>query len=784
MKLRFFINDTFEVLGMQYRLLHVAEAIGKAYLIRLDVPNPHIEAWTLEGLAACADDPDVRKIADPFGTGRTIHPRAADIATRDQRFKRLQDIVHYDAKRLQANPDVWERDSLRRLLKGHASLVGVTEKTLLHDLRLWMVGGQNKDALLGNYFNCGRIAEDAPGSTEITELSRNGPMTVVFAPCGEKARGRKPNCSVGTDTPRYQTFAIPQQLREQIYQIAKEHYLQDKSKTFYGASIAVLDELFSLRDEKGDPRRDENGAAILVEEGKRPSLHQIRYLLRKAIPPSKAFVDRNSAHEYENNHAPSTGSVLDDCVGPGDVYEIDATVFDMWICAKANRAKLLGKPTFYLVIDRESRLIVGFFLTLDPPSWSGAEQAILSIGCDWEAVCKRLEVPYRASDWPAQGVLPNRFFADRGDMIAYASNAICDGLSIQVTNAPALYAKGKPIVESSFRATPVVLKQDGKGHEPPVNALKRRGKKYHKDGCYTLDELARLVLRLIIRHNRRQLKGYQQSPEEILGNLSVSPIDIWNRKVAERMGVLARMPMEIMRRKLMPRDEATVKRDGIHLRGLIYEFDESEDRALKEWHTQASLSGSFGVQVQYQPDLVDVIWVLDRRDERKQHKLKLTTTSQAYAGYSFAEVQYVVARLSDKQLAADEINKRHDVAARQDVKAMSKQPYADAMAAAKGMTPGMRRSGSEAFREAEAAERRRAINSFDSNGMQYGPLGASTDPEASSEPASAPLTRADTPGSAATAAPAASDERGATSAFPSTTDPALMGAFDELLESL
>lgn len=444
--------------------------------------------------------------------------------------------------------------------------------------------------------------------------------------------------------------------------------------------------------------------------------------------------------------------------------------------AKANRAVLLGKATMYLVIDRDSRLIVGFYLTLDPPSWSGAEQAILSIGCDWEALCKRLNVPYRASDHPAAGAQPNRFFADRGgDVVYYASNAICDGLTVQVTNAPALLSRRKSIVESGHRVVPVPMKQDAPGYEPPKNALKRRAKKYHRDGCYTLDELARVVLRSIIRHNRRELKGYRQSPEEILSGASVSPIAIWNRKVGERMGSVARLPIELMRRKMMPRDTAVVKNTGIHFRGLSYKFDAAEDAALKEWFARASFRSSFDVRVTYHPDSVDTIWAHDPEDDRKQYKLVLTTKSDNFAGYSFAELKYVMEVLRDKQLAADATNETHDVAASQDTKEMSKQPLAEARAAAKGMTPGTRRSNSDEYSKAEAAERRAAVNSADNGGVQYGSLGAATDrPAPAAATASEPAAEPEPPAAATTQATDRDEQPPASSA---TTDPALLGLF-------
>ncbi len=63
------------------------------------------------------------------------------------------------------------------------------------------------------------------------------------------------------------------------------------------------------------------------------------------------------------------GTALDDCNGPGDVYEIDATIVDCYVVAEAEGTTILGKCTLYLVIDRFSKLIVGFYMTLGSPSW-------------------------------------------------------------------------------------------------------------------------------------------------------------------------------------------------------------------------------------------------------------------------------------------------------------------------------------------------------------------------------------------------------------------------------
>jgi putative transposase len=767
-----FVNDTFSAMEVPYRLLHADPSIDAAYVLQLDDPHPFPQKWKLSELMPCQDMPDVfRVIPDPTQVNRPVTPSEDDREVRDRRWRRIQQVV----ANLKVDAPLWERDNFRRFLRTHAATVHSSEKTLLADMRMWWRGGQVLDALLGAYWNCGRVQPDCEGALVVTEKSPNGAVSVVFAPAKGLARGRTPVDGL------YGKLAMTEQIRDAIYQVAKKHYLADKTKTIYGATVAVLDDLFSLKDENGEPLRDEKGVAILKPPGQRPTFDQIRYLLRKALPLSKAYIDRNSGADYDNNHAPSTGSVNDDCLGPGDVFEIDATIFDMWLVAKANRAVIIGKPTMYLVVDRHTGLIVGFFILLDPPSWACARQAILSIAQDWEALCKRLGVPYDPKDWPARGVLPNRFFGDRGDMISFASDQVCEGLSTQLTNAPALASRRKPVVEPSFLKETAKLRQDAPGYEPPWNVKKRQAKKYHHDACYTLDEFAAIVLCGIREVNRGERKGQVMSPEEILGGDSASPIETWNRRVAGRMGALARMPLDLMRRRMMHKGIAMVRNDGIEFvsevddkgqrtgkpyKGLVYKHP--DPKKLGEWHVRASLRGEFPVEVRYNPSLVDQITVIDPNDGRVEHDLVLVTDSQGYLGYSFAEAQYVMAEAAKKGRAAVKQNEAHAVTTRQDIKRITKPAAAAAKVASKGMTAGVRQAGGDAVRDAEARERRAANNALDAEPVQYGNTGVQgTAHEAPTDTSQA----TDAAPASATTPPAAP------SASPSDYDPAI---FDEL----
>ncbi len=329
------LNDIFERNGHKYRLLHIAKALQAAYVIRLDTANPDPRRWALTELTGGTGANKIKAVKNHPKPERPNPESAPDIAIRELRWSRINDI--------KKSPDVWEAESRTRLLKNHALSIGVTAKTLLANLRLYWTGGQTKEALLGNSYKSGCIEESTPGSLSVTEKSPNGSRTVVFAPAKKNARGRRPKEG------GYSPLAMPPALREKILEAARLHFEQDKTKSIRGASTSVLNEMFSLRDEKGQPLRDADGGAVLKPPGQRPSEDQIRYLLGKVLMLSSTHKRRSGAADYENNHKPSTGSVLDDCLGPGDVYEIDATFIDVYIVAKANRKVIIGKPTLYLV---------------------------------------------------------------------------------------------------------------------------------------------------------------------------------------------------------------------------------------------------------------------------------------------------------------------------------------------------------------------------------------------------------------------------------------------------
>ncbi len=688
-----FVNDVFKRDGKLYRTLFIGGVHGRLYAIPLDDKNPLPRYWDLETFNSPAFQKTILVVESPT-VDRPYTPKASDITVRDLRWGRIEALLETGKCE-----EVFDKATRNKRLVQHAEEIGTTDRTLIADLRRWWLGGQTQDALLGDHYLSGQIEESMVGALVVHKKNESGRQTVIFAPAKGKARGRRPLDN------SYEPLAMPPKLRQTVLGVAKAHYEKDETRSVRATADHVLSELFCFRDEAGKPLRTEDGKrALLKPKGQRPSIDQIRYLLAKALPLAGTYKKRVSDADWKNNHAPASGSVKDDTVGPGDVYEIDATFIDLWIVAAADGVTIIGKATLYLVIDRDTKLIVGFHISLENPSWEEAKQAVLSVAADWKALCKRLGVPYRASDWVALGVLGSRLVGDRAEMYSYASNVLCDGLRISITNPPALASQRKCIVECSFNTTQIPLKDNAPGHEPPKNARKRRGKKYDKDACLTLDQLARIYLLAIIAHNNTVMAGYPSTPEEVYKGWQPTPLLLWSRGIERRMGSPARYPYAFLREQLMRGDpDGVVKVDGIHFKGLVYKFD---DPRCDDWLTRASLNKSFKVKVAYSPALVDEVYLYDPNDQRKQYIGKLTSDFKPLAGYSFAEAVAFAKAKGGLRRIGEELNQSLRVALKQDMQAATAPAHAAMKTATRGMQHGSRFRDAPEIRADEARSRR------------------------------------------------------------------------------
>lgn len=154
--------------------------------------------------------------------------------------------------------------------------------------------------------------------------------------------------------------------------------------------------------------------------------------------------------KYERNNREILDSSKSEITGPGNAYQIDATIADVYLVAQENPKRIIGRPVLYFVTDTFSRMIVGYAVTLEGPSWAGVMSALYNTINKKAELCKYYGVQIKETDWPCSGV-PSKILADNGEMRSKASDGLITGLGITVANASSWRPDYKGIVENSFR---------------------------------------------------------------------------------------------------------------------------------------------------------------------------------------------------------------------------------------------------------------------------------------------------------------------------------------------
>jgi putative transposase len=587
-------NDLFHnEAGTRYRLLQVRPEADEAWIL-----NVTDEAtWPRKcSYAVLLDDLNKQKLTLLTSTGQGTVSEYTNAAK--ARRKKAWEII----EPLLASAAIFDPKLRGPLVKGRAESSGASATTINKYLRNYWRGGQTQDALIPDFPNIG-----------------------LSQPPATNARGRRPADS------RYEIYQMQRSVDDaHVIAAIKEHFLNGEVSTLQHAFQEMLKEHYSYQDG--------NGVSFIKPSGERPSYRQFYTVVKRCFSLETILRGKKGNKDFERDHDQRIGSALHEAIGVGYIYEIDATIADVFLVAQADRSRIIGKPTQYLIYDRYSRLCVGLYVGLEHPGWETAVQAILSLAEDKAALCHKYGVPYDPADWPADRIFPQKFLGDCGEMISRNSNRICDGMESTISNAPPLSPQNKGTVECGFRLIHASIAPATPGYEPPANVTRRRGRHYDRDACLTLDEFTAIILRAIIAHNRREMKKYPLDPRAALRGVSPVPREIWEDNVVYSAGVISRYSEEYLRLQLLPRDKATVTDQGIQFKGCFYSCTELEK---KGWFVSAANRGRFDVDVSYDRRLVDSIVVHDPQDVRKSYSCGLTTTSEPYQGYSHAEVKYV-----------------------------------------------------------------------------------------------------------------------------------------------
>lgn len=214
--------------------------------------------------------------------------------------------------------------------------------------------------------------------------------------------------------------------------------------------------------------------------------------------------------------------------GPGEVYEIDATIGRFYLVSDEEHPKLLGKPTIYLIIDRWSRFVVSIYLSLRSPSYEEVRHALLIAFTSREQRFKAMGVDIDDKRWPI-GHMPAVICPDRGSdfMNESMEQSVVQDLRIELTPLPPLCPDGKPIVERFIREMKRRMAGYGiKGvyaDRPMDPHSKRAAKKAEAAAVHTLADAYRILIEIVNDHNNRPHTTLKRKKELVKNNIPPVP---------------------------------------------------------------------------------------------------------------------------------------------------------------------------------------------------------------------------------------------------------------------
>lgn len=640
--------------GRTHRVLWCDIEKNTAWTFELETPKALPRRLSYDVLTATSSRPALASARQP-AVALAIHATPAMLKRRDTVMERIRPLL--------LHPDIFEPTKRGPMVEKRAAELGCSANTLLANLREYWRGGQNSNAVLGRYCNSGR-----PGNDGLTG-------------------GRGSRTESGAQ-PYQTTHADLRNIRRYI----EKFYLKSKIRTLTQTYKRLVAKAYSYDDAEGK--------TCIFPAGERPSFRQFEHLFYREYP-IEARLRARQGKDYNLNDRARTGSVQADCQGAADIYEIDATIADIFLVLSIDRSKIIGKPTLYLIIDRGTRLIVGWYVGLENPCWAAAIQAILSIFEDKAALCKRYNLTYDPEDWPAHGILPQQFLADRGEVYGKKSEQLSDGLAVNVAILPGYRPDWKPLVECGFKLTHQPIADLAPGYDPPRNAERRCGVKYEKDAALTLEEFKAFVLEIIVARNRKIHRDFALSPTQVLQGVRPIPIELWNHDVRSRIGLMNRFPEEQVRFELLPRGKATVTDAGIRLNGCLYTCSEAVRRG---WFVLARKK-QFTVPASWDHRRVDEICVHDPAG-RGWFVATLHKDQKHFLSMSVPEVAYYRSLQAGLTKGADEHTLQVDVAMEAKVAPMIDAARQATARVSRGKTRSARKNDTVAARTEELARER------------------------------------------------------------------------------
>lgn len=493
---------------------------------------------------------------------------------RDNAYNSIKDIVTIE-------PDIYIPNKRTSIVKEYTDNIHVA--TIMRYLKRFWQRGMYKNALLPDYYNCGK-------------KQRN--------------------------TVDKEAFQISSETIKVFNTALNRFYYNSSQKTLTLTYELMIKEYFCNQG--------------IVNENI-PSLKQFRYWFNKERNLKKEVSSRQSPKKYELQHRGLTGT-SNEAYGPGAIFQIDATVGDVYLVSQYNRNWIIGRPVIYTVMDIFSRCIVGLNVSLEGPSWVGASLALINAATDKVSFCRKYDIDIDSDEWEYCTTLPEAIIADRGELEGKNIESLINTFGIKVLNTSPYRGDMKGIIERYFKT----LNEHTKPFIPGVikSQFRERGEQdYRLSAALDLKQFTQVLIKCILYHNNHHyLLNYSRTEDMVVDDVKPNPKLIWKWGIINRSGLIRKVNEDILKLNLLPNDKATVTMHGIKYNGMLYG---SKNSLRERWFEKSRNSGSWKVNICFDPR--DMSYIYIKQDNgRSFEKCFLLEHQSRYKGKSMEEINYLL----------------------------------------------------------------------------------------------------------------------------------------------
>ena len=543
-----------------------------------------------------------------------------EIKGRNNAWNAIEDIVN-----IKNYPDIFNERERGKIIDNVLKKKNISKPYIYKCLRRYWIGGQTKNSLIPRYNKCG-----GKGIEKNLKDKKIGRPRIYKEITGE-------GINITDDIKRIIDYSI------------KIYYNKKSKLTLNQAYKKMIQNYFS----ETSIDIDKDGKEILkVKESKNiPTLGQFKYRYYKNRNLKEEIESRNGEKDYEMNHRAILNNSMYNIVGPGSQYQIDATIADIYLVSRFDRSKIVGRPTMYFVIDTYSRMFVGLYIGYESPSWVGAMMALSNAACDKVKFSKQFGINIKEEDWNVKGI-PEVIIGDRGEMEGTSVESLINSFGIDIQNTPAYRPDWKGIVEQRFN----IIQSSYKPIVPGAvrkDFMKRGGKDYRLDATLDIYEFTQIIIKYILKYNNTCLSSdYIMDPQAVKDGIAPIPSKIWDWGVRNRNGILRTVSEELMKLNVMPVGKATVTKEGIKFKKILYTCPTGESQ---NWFVEARYKGTWKINVSYDPRNMTHIYIKDEKN-RQFETCTIKQSHKVYANKSLAEIELLKSEKKKLELKNEENN--------------------------------------------------------------------------------------------------------------------------------